>query len=215
MKFTVLTLFPDMFKSYLGDSILKRAILKKLIKIEILNIRDFAKDKHKQVDDTPYGGGAGMLLSCSPIFDAVEHAKKTNNGKVIFFSPHGKLLNQAKARKLAKKDEDFILLCGRYEGVDQRVVDALVDEEISIGNYVLTGGELAAMVFVDVLSRLKQGVLGDKASFEEDSFSLNLNGKKEYPQYTKPAVFRGMKVPEVLLSGNHAEIEKWKKRNLK
>ncbi len=213
MRFDILTLFPTLFSSYFEDSILKRALGKKLIKIHLHNIRDFAKNKHHQVDNTPYGGGAGMLLMCQPLFDSIKHVKKHNRGPVIYLTPQGKKFTQAKAEKFAKLKQ-IILLSGRYEGIDQRVRDTLVDQEISIGDYVLTGGELPAMILIDAISRLIPGVLGKIESAQEDSFSQKLNRKKEYPHYTKPSNFRGLKVPEVLLSGNHQEIEKWRKKHL-
>lgn len=204
-----------MFHSFLSESIVKRALESKKIQIDFINFRDFSKNKHKTVDDTPYGGGAGMLLSCQPIFDAFasiqSSGKKTVN---IFLTPQGKRLTQTRVEKLAKYDQ-LNILCGHYEGVDQRVIDALIDEEISIGDYVLTGGELPAMILIDAVSRLLPGVLGKESSHLQDSFSKALGRKKEYPHYTKPADFRGLKVPDVLLSGNHAEIEKWRKKNLK
>ncbi len=214
MRFTILTIFPKLFDSFKSESIIKRAIDNKLIEINILDIRDFSKDKHKKVDDTPYGGGAGMLMTCQPLFDAIREAKKKNKGKLIYLSPKGEKFTQNKARKISK-EKTCILLCGRYEGIDQRVIDTFVDEEISIGNYVLTGGELPAMVLIDSISRLIPKVLGKKESHEFDSFSKNLKGKKEYPHYTKPAEFEGLKVPDILLSGDHKKIEKWRMNNLK
>lgn len=204
MKFDVLTLFPEMFKS-LDMSIIGKAIEKKLIEINLINIRDFSKDKHKKVDDTPYGGGAGMIMKPDVVYDAYKSIKD-ENAKVIYMSPQGEKLNQEKVEELAK-EEHLIILCGHYEGIDQRVVDKIVDEEISIGDYVLTGGELPAMVLIDAVSRYKEGVIsGD--SKQEESFA---NGMLEYPQYTRPEVFEDMKVPEVLLSGHHENIDKWRK----
>ncbi|KKP39060.1 MAG: tRNA (guanine-n(1)-)-methyltransferase, tRNA (guanine37-N1)-methyltransferase [Candidatus Peregrinibacteria bacterium GW2011_GWF2_33_10] len=213
MHFTVLTLFPNLFDSYLADSIIKRALDKNLIKIDFLNIRDFSQDKHKKVDDNPYGGGAGMLMTCQPLFDAIKEAKKKNKGKVIYLSPKGKTFTQSKAERMSK-DKELILLCGRYEGIDQRVIDKLVDEEISIGKYVLTGGELPAMILIDTISRLLPNVLGNEYSHEEESFSKILNRKKEYPHYTKPEIYEGLKAPEVLLSGHHKKIKEWRKKTL-
>lgn len=212
MKFDILSLFPSTFTSYLGESILKRALENKLIEVQIHNIRDYSEDKHQKVDDTPYGGGAGMVMTCQPLFSCIEAIKEKNHGPVIFLTPHGEKFNQKKAESLSKFTE-IILLCGRYEGIDQRVRDKLVDEEISIGDFVLTGGELPAMMIVDAISRLIPGVLGHEESAHEDSFSEKLKGKKEYPHYTKPAEFRDLKVPDVLLSGNHAQIETWRKEN--
>ena len=206
MKFDILTLFPEMFEP-LKHSIIERAVKKNIIDINIVNIRDFSKDKHKKVDDTPYGGGAGMVMKADVVYDAYESVQNTNS-KVIFLSPQGKTLNQKKIQELAK-EEHLILLCGHYEGIDQRVIDEIVDEEISIGDYVLTGGELPAMVLVDSVSRYVEGVLS-KESTSEESFS---NGYLEYSQYTRPEVFLGKKVPEVLQSGNHQEIEKWRRNN--
>ena len=204
MKIDVLTLFPEMFKS-LEESIIGRAQEKELININLINIRDFSKDKHKHVDDTPYGGGAGMVMKPDVVYDAYNSVKKQNS-KVIYLTPQGKVLNQAKVEELSK-DEHLILLCGHYEGIDQRVIDKIEPEEISIGDYVLTGGEIPAMVLIDAVSRYVDGVL-TKESIMEESFS---NGLLEYPQYTRPEVFEGEKVPEVLLSGNHQNIEKWRK----
>lgn len=214
LHFTVLTLFPDAFKSYLDTSILKRAITQKIVTVDFLNIRKFAKNKHRQTEDTLYGGGAGLLMSPQPLFDCIQAAKKKNKGPVIFLTPQGNTFTHTYAGRLAKLPE-IILLCGRYEGIDQRVRDELVDQEISIGKYVLTGGELPAMTIIDSISRLIPGTVHDYNSILEDSFSRKLHGKKEYPHYTKPANFRGHKVPEILLSGHHAKIEKWRKERLK
>jgi len=204
-----------MFKSYLGESILKRAQKAGLIEVHFHNIRDFSKDKHKKVDDTPYGGGAGMLMTPQPLFDCITHAKSLNNGPVVFMTPQGSKLTHTRTKRFAKNHAGLILVCGRYEGIDQRIRDLLVDFEVSIGDYVLTGGELPAMVMIDAIARFIPGVLGDDDSAEEDSFSRRLSGKKEYPHYTKPAKFKSLEVPEVLRSGNHAEIEKWRKKKLK
>lgn len=194
MKFSILTLFPEMFAG-LNTSILKRAADKKLIQIEYVNIRDFSKNKHKKVDDTPYGGGAGMVIMPDVVYDAYESVK-TDKSKVIYLSPKGTTLNQKKVEDLSH-EEHIILICGHYEGIDQRVIDEIVDEEISIGDYVLTGGEIPAMVLVDTVSRYVDGVIA-KESREEESFSKD--DLLEYPQYTRPEEFHGMKVPEVLLS---------------
>ena len=203
MKFSVLTLFPEMFEG-LKQSITGKAIEKNLIEISTINIRDFSKDKHKKVDDTPYGGGAGMVIKPDVVYDAY-NSIKSDNAKVIFLSPKGKTLNQEKVKELSKKDH-IILLCGHYEGIDQRVLDEIVDEEISIGDYVLTGGEIPAMVLIDSVCRYVEGVI-TKESVEEESFS---NGLLEYPQYTRPEVFLNRKVPDVLLSGHHEKIKKWR-----
>ena len=207
MKFDVLTLFPEMFDT-LNSSIIKRAKEKNLIEINLINIRDFSKDKHKHVDDTPYGGGAGMLIMPDVVYDAYSSVK-SEDAKVIYLSPKGKVLNQNKVKELAKS-QHLILLCGHYEGIDQRVLDEIVDEEISIGDYVLTGGELPAMVLIDSVSRYVEGVLS-KDSTNEESFSESKENLLEYPEYTRPLEFRGKMVPEVLTSGNHKEIEKWRK----
>ena len=203
MKFSILTLFPEMFET-IKHSIIERASKKNLISINLINIRDFSKDKHKHVDDTPYGGGAGMVIRPDVVYDAFSSIKD-KNAKVIHLSPKGEKLNQNKVKELAKENH-LILLCGHYEGIDQRVLDEVVDEEISIGDYVLTGGELPAMVLLDSVSRYVDGVLA-KDSIKEESFSNNL---LEYPQYTRPEVFNGKKVPEVLTSGNHQEVDKWR-----
>ena len=192
MKFSILTLFPEMFDS-LKPSILGRAEGKNLIEIELINIRDFSKDKHKKVDDTPYGGGAGMLIRPDVVYDA--YSSLQNKGKVIYMSPQGKTLTQQKVKELATEQE-LVILCGHYEGIDQRVIDEIVDEEISIGDYVLTGGEIPAMVLVDSVSRYVEGVL-KKESVKEESFS---EGLLEYPQYTRPEIFLNKNVPEVLLT---------------
>lgn len=205
MKFDVLTLFPEMFEA-VKQSILKRAEENNFIQINTINIRDFSKDKHKKVDDTPYGGGAGMIMKPDVVYDAYSSIPKREDSKVIYLSPQGKKLNQSKVIELSK-EKHLILLCGHYEGIDQRVIDEIVDEEISIGDYVLTGGELPAMVLIDSVSRYVDGVIS-KESTSEESFS---NGLLEYPQYTRPEIFNGIKVPEVLLSGHHANIEKWRK----
>ena len=207
MKFDVLTLFPEMFDT-LNSSIIKRAKEKNLIEINLINIRDFSKDKHKHVDDTPYGGGAGMLIMPDVVYDAYSSVK-SEDAKVVYLSPKGKVLNQNKVKELAKS-QHLILLCGHYEGIDQRVLDEIVDEEISIGDYVLTGGELPAMVLIDSVSRYVEGVLS-KDSTSEESFSESKENLLEYPEYTRPLEFRGKMVPEVLTSGNHKEIEKWRK----
>ena len=204
MKFDVLTLFPEMFEP-IKQSIIGKASEKNLIDIQLINIRDFSKDKHKKVDDTPYGGGAGMVMQADVIYDAYASIKD-KNAKVIYMSPQGKLLNQKKVEELSKQ-EHLILLCGHYEGVDQRIIDTIVDEEISIGDYVLTGGEIPAMVLIDSVSRYVDGVLSEDSTSEE-SFS---QGILEYPQYTRPETFQDRKVPEILLSGHHENINKWRR----
>lgn len=204
MKFDILTLFPEMFET-LEKSIIGRAIQKNIIEINSVNIRDFSNNKHKKVDDTVYGGGAGMLIQPDVVYCAYQSVKD-DNAKVIYLSPQGTKLCQSKVMELAK-EEHLILLCGHYEGIDQRVIDKIVDEEISIGDYVLTGGELPAMVLIDSISRYVEGVLSEGSTWEE-SFS---NGLLEYPQYTRPEIFEGEKVPEILLSGHHENIEKWRR----
>lgn len=204
MQFDVLTLFPEMFK-VLDESIIGKAKEKELININLINIRDFSKNKHKKVDDTPYGGGAGMVMQADVVYDAYKSVKD-EKAKVIYMSPQGRKLDQKKVEELSKQ-EHVILLCGHYEGIDQRVIDKIVDEEISIGDYVLTGGELPAMVLIDSVSRYIEGVLKDD-SIKEESFS---QGLLEYPQYTRPEVFEGQQVPEVLLSGHHKNIDKWRR----
>ena len=204
MRFDILTLFPEMF-SYLNESIIGRAKKNKQININLVNIRDFSENKHNKVDDTPYGGGAGMVMMPDVVYRAYK-SLENKDGKVIYMSPQGRTLNQKKVVELSK-EKHLIILCGHYEGIDQRVLDKIVDEEISIGDYVLTGGELPAMVLIDSVSRYVEGVLS-KDSIKEESFSQNL---LEYPQYTRPEVFEGMKVPDVLLSGNHKKIEEWRK----
>ena len=205
MKFSVLTLFPDMFEA-MKESIIGRAAKNNKIQINLVNIRDFSKDKHKKVDDNIYGGGAGMLIKPDVVYDAYKSIEN-KNAKVIYLSPKGNMLTQAKVEELSKED-NLILLCGHYEGIDQRVIDKIVDEEISIGDYVLTGGEIPAMVLIDSVSRYIEGVL-NKDSIEDESFS---NGLLEYPQYTKPDNFEGVKVPDVLLSGHHENIKKWRRQ---
>lgn len=207
MRFDVLTLFPEMFET-LNTSIIGRAVKNQILELNLINFRDFSTDKFKHVDDTPYGGGAGMVIKPEPIYDAYKSIVKNLDykPKVIYMSPRGKLFNQKMAQELSK-EKHIVILCGHYEGVDQRVIDEIVDEEISIGDYILTGGELPAMVVIDTISRNIDGVLNDE-SIKEESFS---NGLLEYPQYTRPEEFMGRKVPEVLLSGHHANIEKWRK----
>ncbi|MCX6807773.1 MAG: tRNA (guanosine(37)-N1)-methyltransferase TrmD [Patescibacteria group bacterium] len=215
MKFHIITLFPEMFERWLSASVIGRARIQKLFEIEFYQLRDFAKNKHKSVDDSPFGGGAGMVLTPQPLWDCITHVKSLarKNTPVIFFTPHGKLLNQ-KIVQAKSKTQEMILLCGHYEGVDQRIRDEFVDEEISVGEYVTSGGELPAMIFIDAVLRFVPGVLGNSNSVTEESFSPELDGKKEYPQYTRPADFKGMRVPEVLQSGDHVKISKWRKDNL-
>ncbi len=210
LSFDVITLFPEIFYAYLKESILKRAIQKGLLDVKIYNLRDFAQDKHKTVDDYPYGGGSGMVMKIEPIYNAIKKIKEDGLERlVIMLSPQGKTYNQDIAEELLKINKRIILLCGRYEGIDERVRESLVDEEISIGDYILTGGELPALVIIDSVARLVPGVVGDKQSIKEESFTW---GILDYPHYTRPSEFMGMKVPEVLLSGNHKEIERWRRK---
>ena len=205
MKISVLTIFPEMLEP-LKHSILGRAIQNGIIELEIINIRDYSQSKHKNTDDYPFGGGAGMLMMPQPILDCMDSVCPSGEAYKICLSPRGRLFNSDIAQELAQK-EQLILLCGHYEGIDQRVID-LMDEELSIGDYVLTGGEPAAIVVIDCISRFIGGVLGSAQSAHEDSFS---DGLLEFPQYTRPAEIRGMRVPEVLLSGNHAKISQWRR----
>lgn len=206
MRIDILTIFPQMFAGPFAESIIKRAREKGLVAINLVNIRDYSRDKHKSVDDYPYGGGAGMVMKPEPVFLATE-AVRGKNSRVILLSPQGEVLRQEKVRELARRPH-LILICGHYEGVDERIRERLVDEEISIGDYILTGGELPAMVLVDAVVRLIPGVLGTPVSLEEESFSRDL---LEYPQYTRPREFRGLQVPEILLSGNHQEVARWRR----
>lgn len=218
MRFDLVSIFPGIFDSYLNESIIKRAVKSGKMEIHIHDIRKYTKNKHLKVDDRPYGGSPGMVMMPQPIYDCIKEVKKKNKGPVIYMSPRGDILTQKRAESLYKQSSKLggvILLCGRYEGIDQRVIDLVVDRELSIGKYVLTGGELPAMVVLDVLCRFIPGVLGDEGSTSEESFSKALKGKKEYPHYTKPPVFKGKKVPDVLLSGHHANIKKWRMDHLK
>lgn len=206
MKFTTLTLFPEFIESIKGYSIIRRAIENGLISVESINIRDFAINKHGQVDDYPYGGGQGMVMMVEPVYKAIESVK-SKNSHVVFLSPQGKVLNQKLIKDLSKK-EHIVLLCGHYEGIDERIIENYIDEEISIGDYVLTGGEIPAMVLIDSVSRMIDGVLASSEAYEDES---HMDGLLEYPQYTRPQEFMGLKVPDVLLSGNHQEIEKYRR----
>lgn len=218
MRIDVITLFPKMFDGPLTESILKRAQQEKILEINFHDLREFGEGKYKQIDDRPYGGGAGMVMMCEPIVQTIEYITEMGRKKGldhphrIYFSPRGKRLTQTKVEQVAKKHEWLILLCGHYEGIDQRIIDGgWIDEEMSIGDYVLTGGELPAMVLIDAVARHIPGVLGKDESAQDESFSKSLNRKREYPHYTRPEVFRDMKVPDTLLSGNHKEIDKWRK----
>ncbi len=208
MKIDILTLFPEMFKGPFEESIVKRAQEKELVEINIHNLRDWATDKHKTLDDKPYGGGGGMVLMVKPIYEALKDLK-TKNSKVVLLTPQGKVFNQKKAQEFSKL-KHLILIAGHYEGFDERIREHLIDEEISIGNYVLTGGELPAMVVIDSIVRLIPGVLGAEESLIDETHTKP--GYTKYPVYTRPESFKGWKVPETLLSGNHKEIEKWRKK---
>ena len=210
MRFDVMTLFPEMVERTLGESIIGRAQNAGIIEVRCHNIRDFSTDKHRKTDDTPYGGGMGMVMTCQPIYDCYCRVKadipEGNKTRVIYMSPKGRIFNHSIARELSEYD-NLIFLCGHYEGVDQRVLDEIVDEDISIGDYVLTGGELPACIIIDAVSRLKEGVLADSECYENESHA---SGILEYPQYTKPRVFLEREVPEILLSGDHAKIDRWR-----
>lgn len=211
MRIDILSLFPAMFDGPFGDSIIKRAVEKGILDISITNPRDFAQGKHQQVDDTPFGGGSGMVMKPEPVFRAVKHVKlhtQYENRRVLLLSPEGQVFTQSKARELAQLDQ-LILICGHYEGFDARISENLADEIISIGDYVLTGGELPAMIITDAVARMLPGVLGSEESAPTDSF---YNGLLEHPQYTRPRDFEGLTVPEVLLSGDHARIAKWRRQ---
>ena len=208
MKIKVLTIFPEMLRPMLEASILGRAIEEGLIEVELIDIRPFSELKHKNTDDYPFGGGPGMVMLAQPIVDAVEACTKDGfHGKRLYLSPRGRTFDQAMAEELAR-DGELLLLCGHSEGVDQRAIDLVIDEEVSIGDYVLTGGELGALVIIDAVSRLIPGVLGSDESSQDESFS---SGLLEYPQYTRPREYRGLTVPDVLLSGDHAKINRWRR----
>ncbi len=210
MIFEIVTTFPEMIESAAGESILGRSQRKGLISVDAVNLRDFTTDRHHTTDDSPFGGGPGMVMKPEPVFEAVETliSRRPGKARVVLLTPQGRRFDQAMAEQLAMESH-IIMICGRYEGVDERIRQHLVTDEISIGDYVLTGGELAAMVVVDAVARLLPGVLGDESSAESESFSCGL---LEYPQYTRPAEYRGYSVPDVLLSGNHEEIRKWRRR---
>jgi tRNA (guanine37-N1)-methyltransferase len=205
MTFKVLTIFPDMLRPVLQHSILGRAVREGLIRVELIDIRAYSDRKHKNTDDEPFGGGAGMVMLAQPIVDAIE--ANSAGGKRIYLSPRGRTLTQRVVEALSQ-EEEILLLCGHYEGVDQRAIDLCIDEELSIGDYVMTGGELGALVVIDAVSRLIPGVLGRAESSVEESFS---SGLLEYPHYTRPRAYRGMNVPDVLLNGNHAHIDRWRR----
>lgn len=207
MVFNVLTIFPDMVGCFLRESIVRRAIERGIIKVNLINIRDYSEDRHKKVDDYPYGGGSGMLIKPEPVIKAIESID--NPGIIIYLNPEGTLLNQRKVKELKTKD-CITIICGHYEGIDQRIIESKVDEEISIGDYILSGGELGAAVLIDAITRELDRVLGNEQSREEESFDDT--GLLEYEQYTRPAEFRGMRVPDVLLSGDHERIRMWRIR---
>lgn len=211
MIYDVITLFPELIENSCNYSIVKRGIENKIIELNCHNPRDYSKDKHKKVDDTPYGGGDGMVLACQPIFDCYDAIEKKEDFAFIMLTPQGEKFNQKKALELSKKKQ-IILLCGHYEGFDERIRIGLKPMEISIGDFVLTGGELAALVLIDSISRNLEGFLNKQGSYQFDSFSKGLNGMLEYPQYTKPQNYKGMLVPDVLLNGNHKEIENFRKQ---
>jgi tRNA (guanine37-N1)-methyltransferase len=213
MRIDILTLFPDMFVSPLSCSIIKRAQDNGIIEIELTDIRDFSTDNYRKVDDKPYGGGPGMVMMPGPVFNCFEHVQKLSDeqGRVILLTPQGQKFDQVKALELSE-EKRLILIAGKYEGFDERIRTGLGAEQISIGDYVLSGGELAAMVIIDAVVRLLDGALGDEDSAKDDSFSESAGGGLEYPHYTRPEVFRGMKVPEILLSGDHAKIAEWRRR---
>lgn len=210
MRFDVLTLFPKMFEAVLGDSIIARAEKKDILKFNFIDIRDFSANKHRKTDDYPYSGGGGMLMTPQPVYDAYMSVAEGLDYKphTVFMSPQGSVFNQQKARELAQY-EHIVILCGHYEGVDQRVLDMIVDEEISIGDFVLTGGEIPAMAVIDAVSRMLPGVLSGEENFMNES---HYNGLLEYPQYTRPEEFMGVRIPDILLSGHHKNIEKWKRQ---
>ncbi len=212
MRFDILTIFPEIFNSYFNESIIKRAIKNKKIVIKIHNFRDFTTDKHKSVDDKPYGGGPGMLLKVEPIYKCLKSIKKQKKSRIILLTPQGKKFNQAKAISLTKYNQ-LILISGRYEGFDHRI-NKYVDEKISIGDYVLTGGEIPTMAIIDSVTRLLPGVLGDDQSAKDETFTKH-DKYIEYPQYTRPENFQGQKVPKILLSGNHVKIEEWRNKKSK
>ncbi|MGD2090670.1 MAG: tRNA (guanosine(37)-N1)-methyltransferase TrmD [Candidatus Aminicenantes bacterium] len=212
MIFSVVSIFPGIMENFVRYGLLEKAIEKEIITVDVYDLREFSDSKHRKVDDRPFGGGAGMVMTPQPLFDAINFIKEKKPGKVILFSAYAELLTQEKVKKLAKEDH-LILICGRYEGIDQRVIDVLVDEEISIGDYVLMGGETAAQVVIESVARMLEGVVGNPESVETDSFYHDQ--QLAFPQYTQPREFRGLKVPDVLLSGYHKEILQWRKQHQK
>lgn len=212
MNFSIVTIFPDMLHNFIEYGLLAKAIEKDLVNVDVYDLRDFTTDKHRKVDDRPFGGGAGMVMKPEPLFNAIQHIKSKQDGRVILFSAYAEVLGQQKVKQLAEEDH-LILICGRYEGVDQRVIDTLVDEEISIGNFVLMGGEVASEVLMESVSRMLEGVIGNQESVETDSFFHE--DQYGFPQYTQPREYHGLPVPDVLLSGHHKEILEWRKNNQK
>ncbi len=212
MIFSVLTIFPGIMENFVRYGLLEKAIEKEILTVDVYDLREFSDSKHRKVDDRPFGGGAGMVMTPQPLFDAINFIKEKKPGKVILFSAYAELLTQEKVKELAKEDH-LILICGRYEGVDQRVIDVLVDEEISIGDYVLMGGETAAQVVIESVARMLEGVVGNPESVETDSFYHDR--QLAFPQYTQPREYKGLKVPDVLLSGHHKEILQWRKQHQK
>lgn len=207
VKIEIITLFPGMFKGFLDEALIKQAVKKKVIDLDLIDLRKFALDKHGTCDDSPYGGGPGMVLKCEPLFRAVEKIKRKNS-YVLLMTPQGKTFTQVAANRLAKK-KHLIIICGRYEGIDHRVTETLVDEEISIGDFVTSGGELPAMIIMESVVRLIPGAISKRESYEKDSF---YQGLLDWPHYTRPAVFKGLKAPKVLLSGDHAKIQRWRQK---
>ena len=214
MHITLLTIFPEYFTSPLATSLIGKAAEKGVLRFDVLNIRDYTPLKRAQVDDTPYGGGAGIIMRPEPLAAAIKKAKETNPGPVIYFTPRGKTLTQRKVEKLAPLP-GMILLCGRYEGIDERIIEKYVDMELSLGKFIIQGGEVAALTLIEAVTRFVPDVIGNPESLTHESFSKSLDGKKEFPLYTKPEVFEGMEVPKVLLSGHHKNIAKWQRENLK
>ncbi len=212
MNFSVVTIFPGMLHSFLQYGLLAKAIEKNLMHVDVYDLREFTTDKHRKVDDRPFGGGAGMVMKPEPLFNAIQHIKSKRDGRVILFSAYAEVLTQQRVKRLAGEDH-LILICGRYEGIDQRVIATLVDEEISIGNFVLMGGETASEVLIESVSRMLEGVIGNQESVETDSFYHE--DQFGFPQYTQPREYRGLNVPDVLLSGHHKEILEWRKKNQK
>lgn len=209
MRFDVIATVPEIFSGFVSTSILGRAAEKGLIEIKVHDLREFAHDKHRMIDDRPFGGGAGMVLKPEPLFLAIEKIRESENSRLIFLSPQGERFHQKKAEALAEANGQILLVCGRYEGIDERVIEHFQPELLSIGDYVIAGGEVAAMVVIEAVARLVKGVLGNEASVSEETFTQD---RLEYPQYTRPAEFRDLAVPDVLLSGNHAEIAEWRKQ---